>query len=57
MRHVKPELAHLVRTPVLVNAAEGLVEVGGERVGGGDDVVARHGLLPAEEQVRPEVES
>ena len=35
---VRPELAQLVRTRVAVDAAESFVEVGRQRVGGGDDV-------------------
>lgn len=34
-----PELAQLVRCGIAVDAVEGFLEVGGQRVGGGDDVI------------------
>jgi hypothetical protein len=35
----RPELAQLVRSGIVVDAAEGFVEVAGQGAGGGDDVV------------------
>jgi hypothetical protein len=36
---IKPDLAHLVRCKIVVDAVEGFAQVVGERVGGGEDRV------------------
>ena len=40
LHSLKPELAQLVRSGIVVDAAEGLVDVSGQRVGGGDLLVS-----------------
>jgi hypothetical protein len=35
VRRMRPDLAHLVRTGIVVDAADGFIEFGGQGVGGG----------------------